>query len=245
MKHLIIPLASALLLLPIWGMAQSKYKDEPDIHESLKEKDRNHADETFSDNTFNYNPFPWCCTLDGEYVGPHAIGIDLYAAERIPDSTRLTPEGQKFPYMIHGIGPDRDSLLVYKRPYELKKEDGKYYIIGGERIDVFINYKSLKGPVKLITLEDVRQKYCPEVEGRYLFMINKFFIMHNQELYKLDKDFIYKVELVKSKDIDALKELDEFTIIRIFTRTHHNWHKRHMGGADDIKYHPTNRMIRE
>lgn len=226
----------ALLFAPLIASAQNKYRDEPDIHETAAEKDRNHAEETFSDNTFNYGP-AWCCTLDGEYIGPHAIGIDLYAAERVRDSARYVPDGQRFPYVVRGIGPNGDSLTVYKNPFSYEDEDGKYYMIGADRISMFINYKSLKGPVELISLEDVRRTYCSEVEGRHVFMINKFFIMRNEELYKIDKDFIYKVETVDSKDIEALKDLGEFTVIRIFTRTHHNWHRRHLGGGDDARAH--------
>ena len=48
-------------------------------------------------------------------------------------------------------------------------------------------------------------------------MINKFFITHDEDLYRIDRNFIMKVELLNSSDISALKPFPTFTIIRIFT----------------------------
>ena len=59
-------------------------------------------------------------------------------------------------------------------------------------------------------------------------MINKFFILRDQDLYKVDKDFIYNVEVVNLKKCDVLKRGKAFNVIRIFTKTHHNWHPSHI-----------------
>ena len=56
-------------------------------------------------------------------------------------------------------------------------------------------------------------------------MINKFFITHDEDLYRIDRNFIMKVELLNSSDISALKLFPTFSIIRIFTWTFHNWHQ--------------------
>ena len=66
-----------------------------------------------------------------------------------------------------------------------------------------------------MSLEDIRKKDFPDVKGNVVYMINKFFIMKDVDLYKLDDDFIQHIELVESKDIEALKNNKPFTIIRI------------------------------
>jgi len=203
--------------------AQTKFRGEPDIHESLGEKDKNHVFEGETDYSFNFN-IDDCYTLDGEYVGHLPIGIDLYATEKI-NASNVDP-GLKMPFVVRGIGVNRDSICVDTQP---NQEGSKEYNIGGHDICFFVNYQSLKGKVRLMTLDEIRKEYCPSIEGPIVYMINKFFIMHQPDLYKVDRDFIYKVEVVHSKDFDALKDMGSFTIIRIFTRTHHNWHQNTMG----------------
>ena len=203
--------------------AQVKFKGEPDIHESLEEKDRNHGFEGCTDITIN-SVLDACYTLDGEYVGPFPLGIDQYAVE-VTNATNVAP-GLKLPFWVRGIGAERDSLYVDMIPHQ---EGGREYFIGGHDVSFFVNYRSLKGKVELMTLDEIRRKYCPKEEEPVVFMINKFFIMRQPDLYKVDKDFIYKVEVVHSKDFDVLKDMGAFTIIRIFTRTHHNWHQSTLG----------------
>lgn len=59
-------------------------------------------------------------------------------------------------------------------------------------------------------------------------MINKFFITRDVHRYKIEEDFVYNVETLQAKDIPELKGLVKppFAIIRIFTRTTHNWRPR-------------------
>ncbi len=216
-----------LPLIPLSAQNKNRFKGEPEIRESYSEKDKNHRFESLDDYMFNdENWNDWCYTLGGEFIGWYPIGIDCYAVE--VESATNAKGGLKLPFMIHGIGPQRDSLRVEKTLREMREENISYKI-GGKEVRFFTNYKSLKGKVELLTLDEVRQKYAPKVKGPVVYMINKFFIMHDAEFYKVDKDFIYKVEVVSSKDFDALKGVPEFTIIRIFTRTHHNWHQKHMG----------------
>ena len=76
--------------------------------------------------------------------------------------------------------------------------------------------------VELYSLDEIRKLFCPKVKGKVVYMINKFFIMDNEELYRLDPTFVYRVETVKSKDIKVLSDQPEFTLVRIFTWTTHN-----------------------
>lgn len=76
--------------------------------------------------------------------------------------------------------------------------------------------------INLLTLEDVRKEFCPNVKGPCLFMINKFFIAKDVVSYKIDKSFILKVEVLPSSEIELFKGQVPFNIIRIFTNTENN-----------------------
>lgn len=189
----------------------------PPIREDkLNDKDLNHSAEYMKDSDFGKD-WSWCYSLNGEFVGPYAIGIDNYAYE-IDNSTRQKG-GLRMPFTIRGIGKTNDSLVV------TSWERGVSYYIRGHDICGFTNYKS-EHPVKLLSLEDIRKEYCPQVEGDVLYMVNKFFILREEDLYKFTMGFIWKVEVLPSSELAPIKSHigKPFTIIRIFTKTHHNWH---------------------
>ena len=71
--------------------------------------------------------------------------------------------------------------------------------------------------IRFVSLEDIKKKYCPNVTAPCLYMINKNFIFKDVDSYKIDKDFVLRVEIVSSLDFVALKHIASFTIIRIFT----------------------------
>ena len=75
---------------------------------------------------------------------------------------------------------------------------------------------------ELVTLEDIRKQYCPEVTGPVIYMINKFFITNDVESYKIDKDFVKKCEVLPSSEFELFKNQPPFTFIRIFTKTKNN-----------------------
>ena len=224
----ILSIVCLALLIPILLSAQTPFQIwaqkqlPPEIHETIDKKDKNHEYEYIDD--YGFNDKEWwykCYSIDGEYIGPNPIGIDRYAVETIDSVTH--GKSADVPFMVRGIGPKRDSMWV---DMNLEK---KKYKIAGHKIWYIQNFRSLKGKVKLLTLDEVRQKYAPKVKGPVVYMINKFFIMQDVELYKIDKDFIFEVQMVNSKDIEALKKMKKFTIIRIYTRTHHNWHQNFIG----------------
>ena len=123
------------------------------------------------------------------------------------------------PFTIRGIGKTKGSLVVTSRGR------GVSYHIRGHHICGFTNYKS-KHPVKLLSLEDIRKEYCPQVEGDVFYMANKFFVLREEDLYKFTVDFIWRVEVLPSSKLTPIKShiKKPFTIICIFTKTHHNWH---------------------
>lgn len=54
----------------------------------------------------------------------------------------------------------------------------------------------------LVSLEEIKKSFCPDVTGPCLYMINKFFITRDVESYKVDKNFVHKVETLPSSEID-------------------------------------------
>ncbi len=80
-----------------------------------------------------------------------------------------------------------------------------------------------------MTLDELREWKFPTWKGPFVYMINKFIILENADLYKIDRNFLYKMEVITSDKIETLKDYPPFTIIRFLTRTHHNWHPSRMG----------------
>lgn len=226
----------SLLLLPLGAAGQNEgklFKRPRTAKESMEfcrppviretdayGKDRNHESEWMSDIRFNLRWLPICYTLNGEYVGPSPLGIDLYAYEE---------EKLSLPYVVRGIGPANATLTVNYTNEELEEKGLHYYILG-DMLGGFINYKS-DHPVRLMTLDEIRKEYCPKVkEGKVLYMINKFFILLDVEYYKVAQEFIWGVEVLPSEYLTPIEDniKEPFTIIRIFTKTHHNWHQTYI-----------------
>ena len=176
-------------------------------------RDANDSWEGSNDYEFNrINRGDYGMTLDGVFI-KNDIGIDRYY-EVSPDTTD-TPV--RYPFWIRGIGSRNDSLRV-----EAGTKDADINV-GGVKCDMGLYHlRYSKQRYRLLSLDEVRRKYFPKLKGDVVYMINKFFIMTNADLYKLDEDFIHHVELVDSKDFDALKHNGRFHVLRIFTRTAHN-----------------------
>ena len=180
-------------------------------------KDRNSEIEEYTDSTFNN--YPYAYVVNGVFTRS-LIGIDQYKKKNFFDFT--------YPVVVRHIGKGNDSMVIKSNP--LRDPD---YLSGTIKLrdmrlrDVlFLTYS---GNSHFVTPDDVRQKYCPHAKGPYLYMINKFFIMHDEDLYKIDPDFIQSVESFPSKDISLLREgYKKFTVIRIFTKTLHNIYVQHI-----------------
>lgn len=117
------------------------------------------------------------------------------------------------------IGCDLDNYGV---TYISKQECETPLVINGVTYKRTLKITCSKPPTTLIGLQDVRKKYCPQTKGKVIFMINKFFITHDEESYKLDENYISHCEVLSSKDFAAQKSLGDFTIIRVFMKTKAN-----------------------
>lgn len=164
---------------------------------------------------YQWNYWPRGFLLDGRFV-KNSIGLPM---------DYLKGEDASYPLTITQIGSNNDTLIINRSP---KYTDSGYVSINGFKCTKFTNCMPPPG-ISLLSLEDVRKRFCPDVKGTVVYMINKFFIMEFEDLYKLLANNIYKVETVRSRDIKALANLPEFTIVRIFTCTPHNMFPNQLG----------------
>lgn len=205
-----------------------RQKREPpqDWGKEVKRKDENHRFEYLTDKDFNDNA-RGCYMVDGVYIGPYDIGINCCSMKR-----KILDSDSDFPFTIRSIGKDKDSLLldVPLGEWSEKKEEECWPSIRGKEISYICNYESEGKNIELISLDDLRKERFPHLDAPAIYTINKFFITHDEDLYKLDKNFIYRVELITSEQIPTLgKAYPHFAIIRIYTHTAHNWHQGIIG----------------
>lgn len=194
MRKLIIMALFTLPVVPVWA----QWQENRDPNEQL---------EYMTD--YQWNRWPHGFVLNDQFV-------------KSPTGLHLPLEKTNGGKTIRGIGANNDSVEYHGNPYQWpEKYDGNNYIsFNGFKCTQVTFYK--EDYPYLVTLDQVREKYCPEVKGRVVYMINKFFVMDHEDLYRIDAPYIHKVETVSSKDIEGLADLPEFTIVRIFMLTSHN-----------------------
>lgn len=152
-----------------------------------------------------FNNWPMCYMLDSNFIKSD-IGLDLYKVTK----KRIGP-----PLTIKNIGEKGDSVHVDVHfPDTVQIGETTYY--------EFFDYHLNENSAKLVSLESLRKEFFPNVNTPCVYMINKFFIFKDAEMYRLDRDFVYNVEMFFSDEITVLKDLPPFAIIRVFTRTEHN-----------------------
>lgn len=184
---------------------------EPDM---LASRGRNHAEEEMTDRGVGRRDIAY---MAGRVlVGPIDVGVDKdVLGGRWWDGIAKT---MHHPFVMKGVGAGGDSILV-SEPIDT--------VIDGSHVhyEIFNDYPAYKSGehVRWMTLEEIRQTYYPHVTGRVLYSVNKFFISGQQGVLRIDSSFIYRLEKLESNQIEALRGLPPFTIIRIFTKTLDNY----------------------
>ena len=164
--------------------------------------------------TEDFNKSTIGALVDGVFV-KSLIGVNM-------DSLRTINVVSDGPLTIKGIKTENDSIVVTQKDFHknLVRINGVDY--------TRFACTSLGKKVELLSLDDIRKTYFPQMGNTpCMYMVNKFFLMNDLSSYKFDKDFILKVELLKSTDFEEFKHAPLFHIIRIFTKTreilkHHN-----------------------
>lgn len=142
--------------------------------------------------------------VNGTFIGMVPVGLD---PDKIPEN------GWRQHYLDSRPVPrDGSSRPLWERqPMDT--------IVNGQRVSLLGVWEArTEQPVLWLTLEQVRAKYLPQVKGKCAYTIDKFIIPGNDSLYRIDADYIYRVEAMKSTCIHALADQPPFTFVRIFTR---------------------------
>ena len=156
--------------------------------------------------TEDFNKSTIGALVDGVFV-KSLIGVNM-------DSLRTFNVVSDGPLTIKGIKTENDSIVVTQKDFHknLVRINGVDY--------TRFACTSLGKKVELLSLDDIRKTYFPQMGNTpCMYMVNKFFLMNDLSSYKFDKDFILKVELLKSTDFEEFKHAPLFHIIRIFTKT--------------------------
>ena len=159
--------------------------------------------------TEDFNKSTIGALVDGVFV-KSLIGVNM-------DSLRTFNVVSDGPLTIKGIKTENDSIVVtqkdfHKNPVRINGVDYTRFAC-----------TSFGKKVELLSLDDIRKTYFPQMGNTpCMYMVNKFFLMNDLSSYKFDKDFILKVELLKSTDFEEFKHAPLFHIIRIFTKTREN-----------------------
>jgi hypothetical protein len=131
----------------------------------------------------------------------------------------------KWPFTVKGLKNQQDTIVVTHNLTDsiIVTQDPRKHpvIINGVEYTRFFNATFDKA-ITLITLDEIKEMYFPDVKEPYIFMVNKFFLTDDLQSYKFDKDFIFKTELIESSEFEVLKNSPPFSILRIFTKVRKN-----------------------
>lgn len=148
-------------------------------------------------------------SVNGMFIGMVPVGLDR-------DQAGVTPHTPEFPFTLTGVG--QEPIIVNGLPLDT--------VVNGHRLHLtsLTDYRTERN-IRWVTLEELRQHCFPNLDGACVFTINKFIIPNSEGLYRIDRDFIYRVERLSSADIEGFRDFPAFNLVRIFTRTPHNDHR--------------------
>ena len=174
-----------------WNKRQKQ--DLPkDWGKEVKRKDENHRFEYLTDKDFNDNA-RGCYMVDGVYIGPYDIGINCCSTKK-----REIRIGHGKPFTIRGIGAHNDSITI-NMPDSLASGKGQTPAIRNRDFWYVINYEDQDNKTFLVTLDEVKKALYPNLKEPILFMINKFFITHDEDLYRIDRISSARSPLCRSR----------------------------------------------
>lgn len=188
-----------LLLVFVKSSAQDAVREE--------NPDKNNFDD-LSHEYFNSNPLGNALMLNNVFMKSW-IGINLDSIQK-EDFNWISA-----PFVVRDINCRHDSIVVTQDPQTHP------VVINGVEYKRFFNATTDR-EVELVTLDEIKEIYFPGLKDSCIFMVNKFFLTRDIQSYKFEKDFILRVELIKSEEFESLKGFPPFSIIQIFTKTRKN-----------------------
>jgi hypothetical protein len=178
-----------------------------------EEPDKNNFDD-LSNQYFNHS---WNAVMLNNVFVKSVAGINLDSISDFP--------WIGCPFVVKGVKNQQDTIVVTHNLTDsiIVTQDPRKHpvVINGVEYTRFFN-ASVDKAITLITLDEIKELYFPDVKGPYIFMVNKFFLTDDLQSYKFDKDFIFKTELIESSEFEVLKNGPPFSILRIFTKVRKN-----------------------
>lgn len=179
-----------------------------------------------SDNSFHwlydsdFNNFGIAFAVNGEFV-KNPIGIDL--------STLMLKKDVDIsmnPVVLRGIDGTDNFIVV--DPKKLKEKP--LVINGVEYKKGFINLSSSEVKLDLVSLDSLKNEFYPDLKTPCLYMINERIVFNDSRSYRIDRGYVLATELVSSSEIEDLKGVSPFNVVRIYTKTKENiraWHEKY------------------
>lgn len=168
----------------------------------------------------DFNNFGIAFAVNGEFV-KNPIGIDL--------STLMLKKDVGIsmnPVVLRGIDGTDNFIVV--DPKKLKEKP--LVINGVEYKKGFINLSSSEVKLDLVSLDSLRNEFYPDLKAPCMYMINERIIFNDSKSYRIDRGYVLAAELVSSSEIEDLKGVSPFNVVRIYTKTKENiraWHEKH------------------
>lgn len=174
-----------------------------------QESDLNLHAQCMYDSDFNNQNMAYA--VNGEFV-KSLIGVDMDAM--FADGGGYIQK--TFPMKIKGINGNSEETLV-----EAPSKDAPL-VINGVKYKSLVNIVADNYKMELVSLDDIKKDLYGANDTPCVYMINKHIVFDDADSYRIDKNFVLKTEIVHSSEIEALKGMPEFDVVRVYTKTKEN-----------------------
>lgn len=194
--------ASVLMMLVVSPVMAFGNDDE-------QESDLNLHAQCMYDSDFNNQNMAYA--VNGEFV-KSLIGVDMDAI--FADGGGYIQK--TYPMKIKGINGENAETVV-----EAPSKDAPL-VVNGVKYKSLVNIIADNYKMELVSLDDIKKDLYGANDTPCVYMINKHIIFDDADSYRIDKNFVLKTEIVHSSEIEALKGMPEFDVVRIYTKTKEN-----------------------
>ncbi len=197
-------LTTSILMMLIVSSAMAFVGNEDEHENNL-----NFYTQCMYDKDFNHQDLGYA--VNGWFV-KSLIGVDMEA---------MFADGgghiqKTYPMKIRGINGN-DAETVVEAP-----ANDTPLVINGVEYKSLVNIVAGNYNMELVSLNDIKKELYGENDTPCVYMINRHIIFDDAESYRLDRNFVLKTEIVHSSEIEALKGMPDFDVVRIYTKTKEN-----------------------
>lgn len=173
-------------------------------------------------------------------LGNSSVGFISYTDDRDAneEGTLFVFNDEIYTSSLLGINDSliTDSYVITElnSPMTIKRESSKEDSIRIEKIPFILNGKIYKkiclfktsNTPTLTTIEGIKEKHNMDIKGNILYIIDNYVVLSDIISVKVDPDFIYKIDVIPSSEIQSLEAGLNFTIVRIYTNRVKNYLKK-------------------